>query len=73
MPEAAKALIPITRYIKDSYDYSMYGGAPLLGLQGLSIKCHGSSNRRAITNAIRTARDLAYDHLNEQIIERLNR
>lgn len=73
MPEAAKALIPITRDIKDSYDYSIYGGAPLLGLQGLSIKCHGSSDRRAITNAIRTARDLAYDHLNEQIIKRLNR
>jgi glycerol-3-phosphate acyltransferase PlsX len=71
--EAAKDLIPITRAIKDSYDYSIYGGAPLLGLQGLSIKCHGSSNRKAITNAIRTARDLAYDHLNEQIIERLNR
>jgi len=73
MPEVAKGLIPITRYIKNSYDYSRYGGAPLLGLQGLSIKCHGSSNRQAITNAIRTARNLAYDHLNEQIIERLNR
>ena len=72
MPQAAADLLPITRQIQDSYDYSIYGGAPLLGLQGLSIKCHGSSNRQAITNAIRTARNLAYDHLNEQIIERLN-
>lgn len=73
MAGAAKALIPIISDIKDSYDYSLYGGAPLLGLQGLSIKCHGSSNHKAITNAIRMARDLAYDHLNEQIIKRLNR
>ena len=73
MPELAKGLVPITREIQNSYDYSIYGGAPLLGLQGLSMKCHGSSNHQAITNAIRTARDLAYDHLNEQIIERLNK
>ena len=73
MPEAAAGLVPITKKIQSSYDYSLYGGAPLLGLQGLSMKCHGSSNSQTITNAIRTARDLAYDHLNEQIVERLNR
>jgi len=73
MPEAAAGLVPITRQIQSSYDYSLYGGAPLLGLQGLSIKCHGSSGSQAITNAIRTARNMAYDHLNEQIVERLNR
>ncbi|NIA06126.1 MAG: phosphate acyltransferase PlsX [Actinobacteria bacterium] len=73
IPEAAAGLVPITREIQSSYDYSLYGGAPLLGLQGLSIKCHGSSGSQAITNAIRTARNLAYDHLNEQIVERLNR
>jgi glycerol-3-phosphate acyltransferase PlsX len=65
--------VPITNEIQRSYDYSLYGGAPLLGLQRLSMKCHGSSGSQAITNAIRTARDLAYDHLNEQIVERLNR
>ena len=73
MPEKAGVLASITRGIQRSYDYSEYGGAPLLGLQKLSIKCHGSSNRLAVKNAIRAARDLAYNHLNEQIVERLNK
>ncbi len=73
MPEATVALEPIAREIRHSYDHSEYGGAPLLGLQKLSIKCHGSSDRQTVKNAIRVARDLAYDHLNEQIVERLNK
>ena len=36
-------------------DYSQYGGAPLLGVKGVSIICHGSSNTTAIRNAIRVA------------------
>ena len=36
-------------------DYSEYGGAPLLGVKGISIICHGSSNAYAIQNAIRIA------------------
>jgi glycerol-3-phosphate acyltransferase PlsX len=36
-------------------DYSQYGGAPLLGVKGVSIICHGSSNATAIRNAIRVA------------------
>ncbi|MGQ0703847.1 MAG: phosphate acyltransferase PlsX [Gemmatimonadales bacterium] len=36
-------------------DYSQYGGAPLLGVKGVSIVCHGSSNATAIANAIRVA------------------
>jgi glycerol-3-phosphate acyltransferase PlsX len=36
-------------------DYSQYGGAPLLGVKGVSIICHGSSNPTAICNAIRVA------------------
>ncbi|MGE3526553.1 MAG: phosphate acyltransferase, partial [Gemmatimonadales bacterium] len=36
-------------------DYSEYGGAPLLGVQGVSIICHGSSTPNAIKNAIRVA------------------
>ena len=73
MPEATAALEPIARGIRHSYDHSEYGGAPLLGLQKLSIKCHGSSDRQTVKNAIRVARDLAYDHLNEQIVERLSK
>ena len=36
-------------------DYSEYGGAPLLGIKGITIVCHGRSNANAIKNAIRVA------------------
>jgi glycerol-3-phosphate acyltransferase PlsX len=36
-------------------DYSEYGGAPLLGVKGVSIICHGASTPNAIKNAIRVA------------------
>ncbi len=36
-------------------DYSEYGGAPLLGIQGVTIICHGASTANAIKNAIRVA------------------
>lgn len=38
-------------------DYFTYGGAPMLGLKGPLIKCHGSSGARALANAVRVARD----------------
>lgn len=34
-------------------DYAEYGGAPLLGLQGLAIVCHGRSNAKAVANAVK--------------------
>ncbi len=40
------------RYFKNNFDPSTYGGAPLLGLRGPVIKAHGSSNARAIKNAV---------------------
>ncbi|MBI4519715.1 MAG: phosphate--acyl-ACP acyltransferase, partial [Gemmatimonadetes bacterium] len=36
-------------------DYAEYGGAPLLGVNGVSIICHGESSPRAIRNAVRAA------------------
>ena len=41
--------------LKKSFDASEYGGAPLLGLQKPVIKAHGSSDARAIMNAVRQA------------------
>ena len=43
------------RGIISALDYTEYGGAPLLGLNGISIICHGGSPPRAIKNAIRAA------------------
>lgn len=50
------------------YDYSTYGGAPLLGIEGACIICHGSSGERAIKNALLVAARYARTHLNEVIV-----
>jgi phosphate acyltransferase len=41
--------------LKKKLDYAEYGGAPILGVKGVGIVCHGSSSAKAIKNAIRTA------------------
>ena len=52
-------------------DYSEYGGAPLLGVKGVCLICHGRSNANAIKNAIRVAAELARGNINERIEESL--
>lgn len=51
----AMLLLPALRGLKRQMDYTEYGGAPLLGVQGISIICHGSSNAATIKNAIKVA------------------
>jgi glycerol-3-phosphate acyltransferase PlsX len=53
------------------YDYSTFGGAPLLGVDGICIICHGSSKEVAIRNAIGVAAKNARLKLNEKIVEEL--
>jgi glycerol-3-phosphate acyltransferase PlsX len=53
------------------YDYSNFGGAPLLGIDGICIICHGSSGDRAIRNAIGMAAQYARVKLNEKIVQEL--
>ena len=48
-------------------DYSEYGGAPLLGVKGVTIMCHGSSSANAIKNAIRVAVQAVESHLDRHI------
>lgn len=48
-------------------DYTTYGGAPLLGVQGVAIICHGSSPANAIKNAIHVARQAVDSHLSQDI------
>ena len=48
-------------------DYSEYGGAPLLGVKGVCIICHGSSNANAIRNAIRVAAEFSSGQINKGI------
>ncbi len=49
-------------------DYSDYGGALLLGIEGIVTICHGRSGGRAIGNAIRVARDAVGANVNEHIV-----
>lgn len=53
---AAAVLKPSFRKIRNKMDYNEYNGAPLLGVNGLVIKGHGSSNAKAMMTAIRQAR-----------------
>lgn len=55
------------RNFKKRADYSEYGGAPLLGVRGVCIICHGRSNANAIKNAIRVAAEFAAGQVNEKI------
>lgn len=59
--------------VKARLDYTEYGGAPLLGIKGVSIISHGSSNAWAIRNAIRIARESMVNHLTEIIAENMSK
>lgn len=48
---------PAVGHLRKRIDYTEYGGAPLLGLNGIIIISHGSSKARAVKNAIRVARE----------------
>ena len=56
---------------KKRMDYSEYGGAPLLGVRGVCIICHGRSNANAIKNAIRVAKEFCEGNINQRIEEEL--
>lgn len=53
------------------YDYNEHGGAPLLGVNGICVICHGSSNARAIRNAIRMTMQFSRQGVNELITAQL--
>jgi len=55
------------RQFKHRLDYSEYGGAPLLGIKGITIVCHGRSNANAIKNAVRVADEFCKHNVNRVI------
>jgi glycerol-3-phosphate acyltransferase PlsX len=55
------------RQFRHRLDYSEYGGAPLLGIKGITIVCHGRSNANAIKNAIRVAQEFCKHDVNRAI------
>jgi glycerol-3-phosphate acyltransferase PlsX len=66
-----EAALPALQALKDKYDYATYGGAPLLGINGACIICHGSSKEKAIRNALKVASSYARQHLNDLIVAEL--
>jgi glycerol-3-phosphate acyltransferase PlsX len=55
-----------------TFEYNEVGGAPLLGIDGVCLICHGSSDARSIRNALKTAVTLKDRQVNQQIMEQLS-
>ncbi len=60
------------RKLKKRFDFTEYGGAPLLGLEKVCLICHGRSNDKAIKNAIKTAKQLVEKNVNAMITKYFN-
>jgi len=71
LPHLAHEFEPVIQKVWTNHDYSEYGGAPLLGVDGICIICHGSSNHRAIRNAVRVASYFVERRLNAAMAEGL--
>lgn len=70
-PEAVAQLKPAMMKVHLAHDWQEYGGAPLLGVDGYSIICHGRSEAKAIKNAIRVGKQLVSSNLNQRIVEKI--
>ncbi len=62
---------PVFRSFKRQTDYAEAGGAPLLGINGACIICHGRSSEKAIKNALKVAAEFARKKVNESISEEI--
>ncbi len=72
----ALGLLPAFKALKKKADYSEYGGAPLLGINGVCIIGHGRSNAKAVCNAVKVAKNCVEVKLVESIknaIDELNK
>lgn len=58
---------PEAKQLLTFLDYASYGGAPLLGVRGVAIICHGASPARAIMNAVRVAVHMVENHVDQDI------
>jgi len=70
-PGLAESFHPVMRKIYAKHDWQEYGGAPLLGVGGYCMICHGKSDARAIKNAIRVGKQLVSSGVNQKIVDRV--
>jgi glycerol-3-phosphate acyltransferase PlsX len=66
-PGAAPALKAVLGGLKARMDYETYGGAPLLGFEGVVLIGHGRSSPAAVASAVRTASEFVHKKVNERI------
>jgi glycerol-3-phosphate acyltransferase PlsX len=72
-PELTVRLEPVVKSLYAKHDYHEYGGAPLLGVNGVCLISHGSSEARTIMNAVLRARQAVELRLNDAIASRLGK
>ena len=70
-PAMAAQFEPIVKQIYKKNDYHEYGGAPLLGVNGVMMIAHGNSEARTIKSAIRNTLEYVRGHVNDEIVERI--
>jgi glycerol-3-phosphate acyltransferase PlsX len=68
-PELLERLGPVMKKLHAKHDWRESGGAPLLGVAGYCLICHGRSDAKAIKNAIRVGRQLHNSGVNNRIVE----
>ena len=72
-PQLMNEFKPVLKKIYGKHDWQEYGGAPLLGVGGYMMICHGKSEARAIMNAIRVSKTLKNTGVNERIVEQIEK
>lgn len=70
-PKLAAQFEPVVRSIYKKNDYHEHGGAPLLGVNGVMMIAHGTSEARTIKSAIKNTLEYVRGHVNDEIITRL--
>jgi glycerol-3-phosphate acyltransferase PlsX len=70
-PKLLEQFKPVMKRIFQKHDWQEYGGAPLLGVAGYCLICHGRSDSRAIKNAIRVGKQLSGSDVNSNIVKEI--
>ena len=71
-PRLAMKFKPIIMRVYEKHDYNEYGGAPLLGINGAALICHGTSKARTIRNAVFASKRFYAQRINDKITECLS-
>jgi len=67
--ELANSFMPVLGRIHKKHDYHEFGGAPLLGVNGIAFICHGSSQARTIVNTVKAALKFSRHNVNPHILQ----